>query len=99
MASALRSAPGLKSKTDTAFEVKEAALGHAVDSGIVGAYQRSDRLEKRRKLMQKWEQFVVRLVRVIKGAVQGVVRAIGWGHSSRRWQSLCCQAQRHPSGR
>jgi hypothetical protein len=31
--------------------VKETALGHKVDKGIVGAYQRLDRLEKRRVLM------------------------------------------------
>ena len=41
-------------KTDTPFEVKEAALAHAVDAGVVGAYQRSDRLDKRRKLMEAW---------------------------------------------
>ena len=36
------------------FEVKEAALAHMVDAGVVGAYQRSDRLEKRRSLMELW---------------------------------------------
>ena len=41
-------------KTDTPFEVKEAALAHAVDAGVVGAYQRSDRLDKRRNLMEAW---------------------------------------------
>lgn len=42
-------------QTDAAFEVKEGALGHHVDAGVVGAYQRSDRLEKRRSLLLKWE--------------------------------------------
>jgi len=45
--------------TDTPFEVKESALGHVVDSGVVGAYQRSDRLEKRRALMIDWQNFVL----------------------------------------
>jgi len=40
--------------TDAPFEVKEAALGHAVDVGVVGAYQRSDRLIKRQALMELW---------------------------------------------
>ncbi len=40
----------VEEQTDTPFEVKESALGHAVDAGVVGAYQRSDRLEKRRVL-------------------------------------------------
>jgi integrase len=44
----------VEEQTDTPFEVKEAALGHMVDAGVVGAYQRSDRLEKRRKLMEQW---------------------------------------------
>ncbi len=44
----------LEEKTDAPFEVKEAALGHHVDSGVIGAYQRSDRLDKRRKLMDEW---------------------------------------------
>lgn len=44
--------------TDAPFEVKEAALGHIVDAGVVGAYQRSDRLEKRRKLMEQWEAWL-----------------------------------------
>lgn len=45
--------------TDTPFEVKETALGHKVDVGIVGAYQRSDRLEKRRNLMRGWAGYIV----------------------------------------
>jgi len=45
----------VEEQTDTPFEVKESALGHAVDTGVVGAYQRSDRLVKRRFLMNQWE--------------------------------------------
>jgi integrase len=49
----------VEEQTSTEYEVKETALGHKVDIGIVGAYQRSDRLEKRRILMDKWEQFLI----------------------------------------
>jgi integrase len=48
----------VEEQTDTPFEVKEAALGHIVDSGTVGAYQRSDRLDKRRALQKKWVAFL-----------------------------------------
>lgn len=43
-------------QTDASFEVKETVLGHAVDLGVVGAYQRSDRLEMRAKLHQQWSE-------------------------------------------
>lgn len=46
--------------TDAPFEVKEACLGHAVDRGVVGAYQRSDRFELRRSLLKKWETYLLR---------------------------------------
>jgi len=46
-------------KTDFAFEVKEACLGHTVGSEVVRAYQRSDLLEKRRKLMEAWSAFLL----------------------------------------
>lgn len=49
----------VEEQTDAPFEVKEACLGHVVDSEAVGAYQRSDRLEKRRALLQRWERFVL----------------------------------------
>ena len=49
----------VEEQTDTPYEVKEAALAHKVDAGIVGAYQRSDRLEKRRDLMCKWGEFLL----------------------------------------
>ena len=39
--------------TDADYETKEACLGHAVDMGVQAAYQRSDRLEKRRKLLTR----------------------------------------------
>ena len=46
----------VEEQTDTEYEVKETALGHKVDKGIVGAYQRSDRLGKRRVLMAGWAE-------------------------------------------
>ncbi len=48
----------VEEQTDADYETKEAALGHAVDSGTVRAYQRSDRFEKRRAVMKRWETFL-----------------------------------------
>ncbi len=45
--------------TDAPFEVKEAVLGHAVDAGVVGAYQRSDRMNARRNLISTWNDFLL----------------------------------------
>lgn len=44
--------------TDASFEVKEACLGHVVDRGVVGAYQRGDRLSKKLELLEKWQIFL-----------------------------------------
>ena len=41
-------------QTNAPFEVKEAVLGHLVDAGVVGAYQRSDRLALRQLLIVEW---------------------------------------------
>jgi integrase len=59
----------VEEQTDTPFEVKESALGHAVDSDVVRAYQRSDRFERRRTLMLAWEQFL--LAMPVEVAFQG----------------------------
>jgi len=48
----------VEEQTDTPFEVKESALGHLVDSEVVRAYQRSDRFELRRSLMERWTSFL-----------------------------------------
>ncbi len=48
----------VEEQTDTPYEVKETALGHLVDTRTVQAYQRSDRLEKRRILMEEWSRFL-----------------------------------------
>lgn len=44
--------------TDFQREVAEQALAHAVGSAIERAYRRGDALEKRRKLMEMWADFV-----------------------------------------
>ena len=46
--------------TDADYETKEACLGHVVDTGVQAAYQRSDRLEKRRLLLHEWEVFLLK---------------------------------------
>lgn len=45
-------------QTDAEYEVKETALGHKVGSNVERAYQRSDLLEKRRKLLLQWSRFL-----------------------------------------
>jgi len=45
--------------TDTTFGVKEACLGHIVDKGVVGAYQRFEHLEQRAKLFVRWSSFLM----------------------------------------
>ena len=48
----------LAETTDAPHEVAEAMLGHAADSGVVRAYRRTDFLEQRRKLAERWADFV-----------------------------------------
>ena len=44
----------VEEQTETAYEVKEACLGHVVDSAVTRAYQRSDRMTLRKNLMGRW---------------------------------------------
>jgi integrase len=44
-------------RTNFHDEIVEAALAHVVGSQVEQAYQRSDRFEKRRRLMQQWATF------------------------------------------
>lgn len=44
--------------TDAAFEVKEACLSHAVGGAVERSYRRTDYLEQRRVLMERWAGFV-----------------------------------------
>ena len=46
------------SETGVAREVAEAALAHAVKSKVEAAYARSDLLERRRKVMEAWADYV-----------------------------------------
>lgn len=46
----------VEEQTDAPYEVKEACLGHRVDAGIVRAYQRSGRLERRRERLLTWSE-------------------------------------------
>ena len=45
-------------QTDASYDVKEACLAHKVDMGVVAAYQRSDRFERRRALLENWCSWV-----------------------------------------
>jgi integrase len=49
----------VEEQTDTPFEVAEAALGHTVESSVVRAYQRSERMEKRRELIHRWSEHLI----------------------------------------
>lgn len=48
----------VQEKTNTPFEVAERALAHKTRNAVVAAYARSDLLEKRRQLMQRWADFL-----------------------------------------
>ncbi len=41
------------------YEVAEMALGHTVGSSVERAYRRTDYLDQRRALMQRWAEFVI----------------------------------------
>ncbi len=44
----------VQERTNTSFEVAEKALAHKTKNKVVAAYARSNHLEKRRQLMQRW---------------------------------------------
>ncbi len=48
----------LSESTDAPFEVAEAMLSHTVGSSVTRAYQRSDFLEQRRVLLERWAAHV-----------------------------------------
>lgn len=48
----------LAEATDAPHEVAEAMLAHTVDSGVVRAYRRTDFLEQRAKLAERWADHV-----------------------------------------
>lgn len=49
----------LSESTDAPFEIAEAMLSHTVGSSVTRAYQRSDFLEQRRVLLERWAAHVV----------------------------------------
>ena len=48
----------LAEATDAPHEVAEAVLGHTVDGSVVRAYRRTDFLEQRAKLAERWAELV-----------------------------------------
>lgn len=62
----------LAEATDAPHEVAEAMLAHVADSGVVRAYRRTDFLEQRRALAERWADHVTGGAgRVVKLAVAG----------------------------
>ena len=62
----------LAEATDAPHEVAEAMLAHVVDSGVVRAYRRTDFLEQRRALAERWADHVT-------GGAGRVVKLAGAG--------------------
>jgi integrase len=60
----------LAEATDAPHEVAEAMLAHVVDGGVVRAYRRTDFLEQRRALIQRWADHVT-------GGAGQVVQLVG----------------------
>ncbi len=60
----------LSDTTDAPHEVAETMISHTVDSGVVRAYRRTDFLEQRRALSERWANYVtdgdVRVVKLVK---------------------------------
>ena len=48
----------LAEATETSNEIAETILSHSVGTSVTRAYQRSDYLEQRRALMEKWAEHV-----------------------------------------
>lgn len=58
-------------------EIRKAASGHTVGDAVQQAYQRTDLLEKRRRMMEDWSRYLNQTrkkyenIRPIKGPVNG----------------------------
>ncbi|WP_170473348.1 tyrosine-type recombinase/integrase [Ruegeria arenilitoris] len=48
----------LADRTDTPHEIAEACLAHSTGSQVERAYRRTDYLEQRREIMERWSRFV-----------------------------------------
>jgi integrase len=60
----------LAEATDAPHEVAEAMLAHVTDSGVVRAYRRTDFLEQRAKLVERWAEYLI-------GSDGAVVKLVG----------------------
>ena len=60
----------LAEATDAPHEVAEAMIAHMADSGVVRAYRRTDYLEQRAKLAERWANHVT-------GGAGQVVKLVG----------------------
>ena len=49
----------ISERTETPHEIAEMMLGHKVGNKVENAYKRTDHLEKRRVLYEKWSDFIV----------------------------------------
>ncbi|MFC3208202.1 tyrosine-type recombinase/integrase [Aquamicrobium soli] len=50
----------IEEQTETPYEVAETVLGHVVGGAVERAYRRTDYLEQRRDVMQKWGKWVTK---------------------------------------
>lgn len=48
----------IEEQTDTPYEVAETILGHVVGGAVERAYRRTDYLEQRRAVMERWARFI-----------------------------------------
>jgi len=55
--------------TDYPREVCEMALAHSLESRVEAAYNRGDLLEKRRRLMQSWEDFLISELSIVEAVL------------------------------
>jgi integrase len=62
----------LAETTDAPHEVAETMLGHVTDSSVVRAYRRTDFIEQRRALVERWADHVT-------GGAGQVVKLVGAG--------------------
>ncbi|WP_024588148.1 site-specific integrase [Aliihoeflea sp. 2WW] len=51
----------IEEATTTPYEVAETVLGHIVGGSVERAYRRTDYLDQRRKVMESWGEFLIRL--------------------------------------
>ena len=62
--------------TGVSFEIAESCLSHVAGDKVYLAYQRSDFLEARREVMERWSSYVL-LCAVSAGLLEEKARAAG----------------------